>query len=170
MALNTETWPESSIANRAKQCELLVAHIKSSMISYLLEIDVDPSTGPLTSQALYQHQYGLTRAKNFLADANGIRHGRLLDADTKAYLVAYSVKADGTPAYPSVASLNADISAANTAFASVTARTDDLVAITKSRGQAYDIDAKHTITFQTYSVADMAALRVSVAALIALLG
>ena len=170
MALNTEVWPKSSIPLRAKQFELMVAHIKSSMQSYLLEIDADPSTGPLTSQALYQHQYGLTRAKNFLTSVNGVGHGRLLDADTKAYLVAYSVRADGTPAYPSLASLNADISAANTAFASVTAETNDLIVITKSRGQAYDIDANHIITFQTYFVADMAALRIAVAALIALLG
>jgi len=150
----------------------MVAHIKRSMEAYLLEIDAVRVEDKLTAQLLIQHQYGLTRSKNFLTSPTGINDsGPLIDADTQAYLVSFSTKASGAQSYPNRSGLNADIIAASGAFDAVTAETRALIVLTRSRGQLYDIDdATGIFKHQTYSVADMAALRVSVAALIALLG
>lgn len=171
MPINVTPWPHSSIIKRAEQFELMVAHIKRTMESLLKHIDNDPGTGPLTARELLHFQYQLTRAKNFLTDPNGVGHGDLLDADTRAALVAYSVKPDGvTKSYASTADLNASIATSNTAFNNATTEMQNLITVSKGRGQLLDFDdVNHVEMDQMYSTADMAALRVAVVALLATL-
>lgn len=169
MTINTADWKNTSVSWRARQAQYSMKHIKNVLENLVAQIDLVGQIGELTAHDLVLAKNNFQRHREYLNNPTGINgQGDLLDNDTKVYLRDYSVKADDTLAYTTLSDVNTALTAMRDTFPATATAMRDLIQVSRGRGQLFDIDdATDLLIHQTFSAADMAALRVAAMATIA---